>query len=388
MPSASVFQVLTESGEPKPVGTLSYRHDWTYADARVQMEKLELVDFEFQFMDLNLHSRMQITWEKGNLLEDCGSRIIIIPKGMSAIVRRPPLDVGFGSVSVESPVDYELGSSNASNLPGLTSTQGWDSVLSPIRPDEPGSSPILSPVPSPVRDSVEPVEEIDPHVSFLSVLMTSDLKKQWSTCVNKLKEHMICQKIEHHKWKALTWDEGLVVFGKIECSECDTRHNGASKGTMTERSIRNCFTNFREKHLGTPKHIMAVAANRGEKVDSAEVSRRVEANTLDHKAIFEQHVNIVDRVNQSQSGSQVTFAIVGDVEKEPIELHKFKLQCTYCVEQLTMIPKQQNLETNLRAHCASLTHLNCVSKSLLPAAGQPILSGRPGRPRMADKRDV
>jgi hypothetical protein len=218
MPSASVFEVLTESGEPKPVGSLSYRHDWTYADARKQMEKLELVNYEFQFMDLNLPTRMQITWEKGNLLEDCGSRIVIIPRVGSAVVRPPPLDVGFGEVCLEPPVDYELGSSNASNLQGLTSSQGLDSMSSPVRPGESDSSP----VPSPVRDSVEPVVESDPHVSFQSVLMATELKRQWSASVSKLKEHMICRKIEHHKWKALTWDEGLVAFGKIECLECDT----------------------------------------------------------------------------------------------------------------------------------------------------------------------
>lgn len=76
------------------------------------------------------------------------------------------------------------------------------------------------------------------------------------------------------------------------------------------------------------------------------------------------------------------------MEKEPLELQKFKLQCTYCIEQLVMIPRQRNLETNLAAHCASLSHINCVTKSKLPASGEPILSGRPGRPRQADKRDV
>lgn len=127
--------------------------------------------------------------------------------------------------------------------------------------------------------------------------MANELKKQWSTCVDRLKAHMVVRKAEHHKWKARTWDEGGVAFGKIECLECDTRHNGASKGAMTERSIRNCFTNFREKHLGTPKHILAVAGNRGEKLDDAEVTRRVADNTLDEKAVFEQHVQIVERVN-------------------------------------------------------------------------------------------
>lgn len=111
MPSATVFQVDSESAERRHVSSYSYRIGETFADARQKLEAQ--FDFEFQFIDVNLASRMLEKWEKHNLLEDCGGKVIIIPKNSN--------DANLSFQSRPFLSNQVLGSSNASNGPSITS---------------------------------------------------------------------------------------------------------------------------------------------------------------------------------------------------------------------------------------------------------------------------
>lgn len=369
MPPATLFEVEHEGGERKPVSSYSYKIGESFADARLKLAAQ--FEFEFDFIDVNLNTRMLSKWEPHNLVEDCGGKVIIIPRNgrdpQNATVRTPT--PGLQQV---------LGSSNASNGPAWTDS---DDCIPPRSVGEPEVHPIL--------ESEEPIAEPDPQVTLLSIVMSSDLKRVWTQSVEKLLIYMESINCADHKWKVKTWDKDNQPRGHIECCECDTRVDGTSKvGLMDKISIANAFTNYKSKHLRSSKHSSRVASNRGETVDPQEIARRASSNTMSDRAILDQHLSIVAKINDSQPVGGDTFTVVGNVANDPVELHKFKLFCNFCLCHLSLIPRQRNLESNLNAHCIGLSHLDYVSKSQRPARNEPVLSGRPGRPRTVDGRDV
>jgi len=233
-----------------------------------------------------------------------------------------------------------------------------------------------------------PTESIDPRVKFESTCMSSEFQKVWVAQVEKLKEHLKWAACTDHNWKVKTWDKDLVPCGKLSCCECDTHMDGASKGVMDRLSITNAFTNFKSKHLLTPKHNTNYARNRNLDTDAKEIARKAACNALSDRATLEVHVKIVNKMNDLQNHVSGTFQIVGDVAKEPVELHKFKILCTFCHNHLTLVPKQRNLESNLEAHCGSLSHMNAVQRSLAPRSGVLVSTGKVERPRHEDKRHL
>lgn len=211
MPSVTVFRVNIETGDPKPVGSFSFKVDETFADARLKLEKLG--NFDFEFIDFNLRSRMVVAWEKGNHLEDCHSKIIIIPKDTTRST---------GGNSVEIRTDVNIGSNNASNgsengTSGIVSLSE-DSQMPSTEDDWLMEEP---PVGDDIPDAVTPIEAKEPQTNFQSKTMPKDLEKLWMSFVDKLKEHMKFLGCEHHKWRVKTWDKDLVPCGKIYCIECD-----------------------------------------------------------------------------------------------------------------------------------------------------------------------
>lgn len=141
MPPATIFQVDSESGERKPLTSYSYKVGETFDNARRNLESG--FDFEFNFIDVNLCSRMMEKFEKHNLVEDCGGKIVIIPKF--------PRDALHGNLqNVGS--QHAIGSSNASNGPS--------SIFSD---DHVGSPALDFPIDQP---DAAPSEEDDPSVRF------------------------------------------------------------------------------------------------------------------------------------------------------------------------------------------------------------------------------
>jgi hypothetical protein len=148
MPSATIFCVDVETGDPKPVGSLSYKSDETFADARLKLLKLGYFDFEFDFINVNLRSKMVVAWEKGNHLEDCQSKIIIIPKVSQCT----------GYTVQGQPFVGEIGSSNASNSRSVNCSHSEDVSISLTDNDWITEEPPIEDVP-PVADvSVEEEE--------------------------------------------------------------------------------------------------------------------------------------------------------------------------------------------------------------------------------------
>ncbi|CAM6105892.1 unnamed protein product [Calypogeia fissa] len=386
MPSVKVYQVESEVGERTAVGTLAYKKDDTFADARFKLEKLGCFPFDFQFIDVGLQTRMRISWEECQMLENCEDEIVVIRSNfMDPVVLSSNASNG-ENITISSSVEL---------LSIPTRVLGAQSAVQPTVQSAPLSSPQQDPAQDPelgVAPALTPTvhaEDFDTQVSFVSTAMPKDLQKIWSSGVDKLREHMKLAGNEDHKWKIKTWDADGVLCGHIQCCECHTSFSGKpSKGIMDKTSISNCFTNFKTKHLSTPKHLSNVAHRKGEKVDKTDIAKRAAVAGLSDRAILDQHVTIVNEINNSQGGSKATFDVVGDLEKEPMDLNKFKLFCTYCCEHLTMIPKQRNLQSNLESHCGSTLHLNARARSQRLSSGEPVLSGRPGRPRQADKREV
>lgn len=137
----------------------------------------------------------------------------------------------------------------------------------------------------------------------------------------------------------------------------------SKSGVMDGLSITNCFTNFKQKHLKTALYTSNVAKNRGEKLDALEISKRAAAANLSDQSILDMHVKIIDRMNESQPSETATWNTLGDLTKTPLELHKYRVQCTFCVDTFVLVPRERNLESNLESHCNSLTHLNAVARS-------------------------
>ncbi|CAM6082529.1 unnamed protein product [Calypogeia fissa] len=363
MPGATIYRVESKTGSRIYVGPISYKIDDTFSELRVTLGLLGVFDFPFQFLDVKSCSRVLERFELFNNIEDCGEKIIVIPKLQSGEC---------------------YGSSNASNSIATMSsrppTQDSHSEQFPTRVDV-------------VEAKIEayviaPTLEIDPQVSFRSTCMCNDLKKAWASNVERLIEYMKATGNEDQSWKVKTWDKDGEACGKIECCECDQAIDGSSKGAMCRVPIANCFTNYRTKHLTSVNHVKNMARRRNKIVDAAKLKQSKLANRVLDRVVLEHHLQIVDRINEGQAiFPKLTFDVIGDVDKEPMDLQKFKLLCNFCCEHLTMIPKQQNMEPNLLQHCGSLSHMNALARSQRQSSGAPVLLGRAGRPRVRDKRD-
>lgn len=250
MPSAIVFRLDNVYADPTPIGSISYKIDDTFADARRKLETLGLFKFQFEFYDESLHSRMEVDWEKAHIIDECGKKIIVIPKNSFEDVHEP---LGNSSKASNGP------SSTVSQSQPTESQSQRDDHVNGSQPDDlliAGQASGLRTADEPPVDSETLPEEVDPQVSYSSLIMAKNLVKVWEAQVQKLKDHMKLVQCEDHRWKVRTWDTDNVACGKIECCECDIRVDGASKsGTMDRASITNSFTNFKNKHLLTPKHI-------------------------------------------------------------------------------------------------------------------------------------
>ena len=398
MPKLCVYEVSSLNGEGKHiVGTLSYKAEDSYADARLNMERMGYFDFAYDFVDDTTNLRMQVAWEKGNLLEDAGGILTIISKQASAKVADVPEQRLRKSIT-----HAQIHSMAASDSPNSETRAAGQSVVSPTRGLEPVESrrdPVLShrtrQEPVPAEAAPPPQAELDPHVSLLSEVMSSKLKAQLELEIQKFKEHLACCKLEHMDWCVKSYDKsGTVVVG-IWCGECQSNSNASRKGAIVDKaSIKTCFANFRNGHMVTSKHINSMAKNNGETLDSNELKRRVKAASETAKQVLDEHIGIVQQVNSSQSTESTgqstvgsaPFEILGQVDAENIELSKFKIFCNVCCEHMILVPRQRNLQTNLESHVNGKRHLDQLRKRQRPPTSEPICTGKAGRPRK-DSRD-
>src|SRR5450759_2700324 len=194
MPSATVYTVDPGPAKWRPVSSYSYADEETFADARLNLQ--ELFEVEFQFNDVSLACPMLTKWERFNRLADCGGKIYLIPKNCEG-----HLNGLRGDGQIEP--DEIFGSSNASNVPSVTVTEGC--------PDVGGEEPPVE-VSSVVEEAAEGVY---PQGNFASELMSKDLRIHWATAFEKLKSHMTFIQCSDHKWKVKTWDKDNVPHGPV-----------------------------------------------------------------------------------------------------------------------------------------------------------------------------
>ncbi|CAM6127583.1 unnamed protein product [Calypogeia fissa] len=395
MPKVTIYQVSSLGGEGKHiVGMLSAKTNESYADARLNMERLNYFDFLYDFVDDATNVRMQGAWEKGNLLEDLGYTITIIPKQAS----NNQLDAVQAQRLPVCPMQLHIPSVSASDSP----TPNFESVDEPTPNfesiDEPtpnfesdtdlshraGEEDLNQGGPSPQGE----VEPIDPHVSLLSELMDPKLKAHLEDEIQKFKEHLVFLKIQGMDYTIKSFDKNGKVVVLVHCGECHTNTGGSKKDKMDKASIKSCFTNFRHHHMQSAKHMGAMAKNRGETVTSAEVKRQARAAQEHSKCVLDEHIAIVDEINsaQSQLNGSCPFEIRGDTLAEDVELSKFKVFCNVCFEHMILVPRQKNLQSNLESHVNSKKHLGLLRERQRPPTSEPVLTGKAGRPRN-DSRD-
>ena len=305
MPKLTIYQVSSLNGEGKHiVGTLSYKLDESFADARLNLSRLGYFDFPYDFVDDTTNMRMQSAWEKGNLLEDANKSVTIISKTGSAEKSIQ------GRALLESPKHAPLTSMANCNSPSGVGKSTQQEVTSPTRrQDSVQAGPI----------SVTPEIEADVHVSLLSDLMSPKLIAYLEEQIRKFKEHLALCKLDDMDWCVKSYDKKGIACVGLWCGECQKTSFASKKGAPVDNaSIKTCFANFRNGHMPTSKHINAMAKNRGEILDSSELNRRVKATSETAKQILGEHVAIVEDMNSSQSsqstqstGGSALFEILG-----------------------------------------------------------------------------
>lgn len=264
-----VCKVDTENGHPTPVGSMFYEENWSFEDARRILEQPGMVDIDFQFVDIN-KARMPIAWEKANRVSYYSGKLTIIQK------LPPPGLPTIGSEIISLPESPQDAAPHPDDGEGVAAPHvGEQSAVSAPSADKP----------------------TDPNADFLSTCMPPELQTVWETQLAKLKQYLKFIQCSDHKWKILTWDTDGKAKGKIMCHECDCSFSGATKTRMDKASITNCFTNFRKKHLNTATHARFVAENRGNAVDTGDASQRSSATSVSDRATLDQHVQIVQSVN-------------------------------------------------------------------------------------------
>lgn len=375
MPKLTIYQVSSLGGEGKHiVGTLSYKGDESFADARMNLERMGYFDFPYDFVDDTTNMRMQSAWEKGNLLEDAGNTVTIMPRRVSPLKQSDMQQ----ETLPKSPSRPALHSVRASYSTDTNTDSLEDSIL--CRRGEQEQSMQVETPPEPQG------RILDPHVLLLSELMAPKLKSDLELEIHKFKEHLALCQIEDMDWCVKSSDKnGAVVVG-LWCGECQTNSNASIKGAVVDKtSIKTCFANFRNGHMPTSKHVNAMAKNRGERIDSTELKRRVQASSETAKQVLGEHVAIVDEINSSQSSESsagtAPFEILGQLDAENIELSKFKIFCNICCEHMILVPRQRNLQSNLQSHVNSKKHLDILRKRQRPPTTEAVSTGKAGRPR-------
>ncbi|CAM6101772.1 unnamed protein product [Calypogeia fissa] len=343
MPKVTIYKVSSPTGEGKKiVGTFSAKQDDSYADARLNLDRLGYFDFPFDFVDEETCMQMQSAWEKGNHLEDSGHSITIIPKLFGSVedlrqycLRQPAI-----------PTDSVL------QEPTLHVHATEDSVLSPLRGEE---------EPNPLPD----VGISDPHVSLRSELMDPKLRAHLEEEIRRFKDHLTFMNIKDMEWVVKSFDQKEKVVVLISCGECHSSMSCEKKGQLDKGSLKNCFNNFRNNHMGTAKHLGAMAKNRGESLTSAELKQKVKPAGENNKRVLGEHIAIVDDINSSQTASSIEsapFKILGDTSVESPKLSKYKIFCNVCCEHMVLVPRQRNLQANLDSHLTGKKHLDHLAR--------------------------
>ncbi|CAM6094055.1 unnamed protein product [Calypogeia fissa] len=160
MPKLTIYQKHSLESEGKQiVGTLSYKLDETYADARRTLERLGYFPFQFDFVEDSTNMLMGSAWEAGVNLEDSGNNITIIARAASRSPLHPnnqpgvPMGPGMGPGEL-----HRHRGPDASSDPSTWDLQFTeDSMISPRRGQTgaQGREPTLPADPP-----------VDPHVSL------------------------------------------------------------------------------------------------------------------------------------------------------------------------------------------------------------------------------
>lgn len=227
--STKIFAIEIEGDTPEYVGPINYVElDWTYANLRDYLQNNSVLDWQFQFWDIEESSRIRVKLERLNTIP---SKVYVIQDSVvgERLVKCPR--VGDASVVFDS-----IGT-------GVSKFPDCDPVEIP---DEDGLQQNLA--------STSVVSHTETTLPLLNSKVISKDVLQWYTKgEDKLRKDLAHITLEDHIWMLKSWDQNGVAVVKLWCEECK-KSIGGDSGDHTKAGVTNLFSNFKKSHIMSVGH--------------------------------------------------------------------------------------------------------------------------------------
>ncbi|KAL3680273.1 hypothetical protein R1sor_023229 [Riccia sorocarpa] len=379
-----LFQIDADGGNKtflSPIMIPASADSSRLSEVRLFIEKWELLDFSFDFWNLQSACRYDRRFEKANKVKS-GEVIVVECEDMQgkkprleSAIDMPPSAIRLtteASVNAirqlsdvvdwggsDEPLDYELGDDfNADLFDAIDEAEGRASRELALKTADRNVAP-----------------EAGGPIRLWSKFLFDDLLAAWQRAERSTRAKLTDRGKADHWWWFETWDEGDEVICKIWCNECKCwRGNGKPK------EHASTFSNFYRQHAASDSHMKLYGRLIGkDEREREKIAKETAAYATRERAMVLAAISIINAANE-KACSEV-FVIEGDLLNERLSSGVYKWKCIYCQQLHNLCPQKNNLEASLTSHVQGQRHLLRVelAEEQLNCT-QPVSSGRAGRP--------
>lgn len=257
----------------------------TLASLRVRLETEEVLDWEFDYWDVEDKRRIRKKVERLNDVE--GDVYVIRSQGANEDpLKRRRLEDGSHVEGGPDPICNE-------EQFDLLNDMGV-----PVSIDLVGSSRVSGIS----GGTVGTVDDTDQSILALrSTLISAEVMERYHAQAEKLKRDLKDSDLDDHKWELRSWDQDGVGVVKLYCCEC-RKETGGQSGNHSKVTIQNLFSNFRTSHLQSIQHIKSWCRKHNVNYldhpqSVAPKGKAIVLTTTDHRRLMAEGVDIMNVVN-------------------------------------------------------------------------------------------
>lgn len=362
-----VFTLTNEEATPKCIGTMKAEVGESLADRRLRFEEKQVLNFRFQFWDVQESCRVAVALES---LNDIEHSVHVIPaldvedEFEDVLRKQQRLESNANIDDCRESNDVEL---DVLEVPEFTEIE--NNGPADIQSDPASCSRVSAPT----------------SECFLqSQVLSAEVLALYTEGEQKLRKVLADISLEDHDWCLKSYDHHGKAIVILHCLECK-KDFGGTEGQHYKDKISNLFSNFRKSHIMSNQHIRSWCLRKGldwcnHPQSLAKGKKTVVLSTEDHRRLVQEGVRILHEVNTSLDPACITFELLGG-DPMTTELKSFwwKTKCVTCNDVYNLCPPKNNLEANLRNHAGGSKHAEKVLQAA-NSVSTSLFSGKRGRP--------
>jgi hypothetical protein len=162
------------------------------------------------------------------------------------------------------------------------------------------------------------------HNDLKSVLLVKEVEVKYvkkGDNLDKLRKELEQLDLNNHLWHLKSWDDKDVPVVKLHCGECKKDFGGDS-GDHSKCAIYNLFNNFKKSHILSILYIRAWCKQKGISFDNhpqTSSDKAVALTTSDHKALVDEGLHVLKKINDDICADVPTFLLIGDPAFEQLK---------------------------------------------------------------------